>query len=659
MIVQETRIRTTSGHQAVSRHVLRGVRNEAIRVLCGSDWCLADWMKEARREGIRYGLRHIAFNPAQPMNDEALASFAARLCDELQADKERMTLVVHQKDGSTHGHLLLPEWQDDHVLSSRFSWQRLEKCARLEEIRLGHQLVPGRHDKAIARALRQEGKTAEAERVEAVLQGPASGAANLPTPTHASPDTPLSPAASASKRGPQPLPRAAYTSQSRRMTERQGLDLAEAKKTIASLWAQSDNQLHRFRALLKTNGWVMRAGDRQDTRKDAHIIETSDGVLIGSFTRLTKTRMKDFRQLLMDEAARPKCGDIRVAVKPLLERAALATAAMERHGEQRGLLLPPCEQLRRDPEAFARAAARVRPSPPSSKHPKIVSLDRIDELPPNFAHYIRQWKCEARACRRVLNARPPLAYGPRRSVDEQGSALFAKIEDTRRQLWQTGKQLQETRRERDALRDRVFVLSKKKRLSHLDEEIERLTKTLAEILRYLLETVFWHLGLRATPPEPLCLPVPTEREEANARLRRENSELLQKIVKRDTCREWLTDLCRQAEEARQQEIAAWKVRHVAQCDRAKRDLDLLDAIWKQPAKLPRATQAEIMKCKLTGNLEKAKYVTRTALRKLDEAEAERLAEEIKNAKAVPIAKALSLPPLKAPLGFEPNKPDSY
>jgi len=635
MIVQETRIRTTSGHQAVSHHVLKGARNEAIRVLCGSDWCLADWMKEARREGIRYGLRHIAFNPAQPMSDEALASFAARLCGELQADRERVTLVVHQKDGSTHGHLLLPEWQDDHVLSSRFSWQRLEKCARLEEIRLGHHLVPGRHDRAIVKALRQEGKGAEAERLEAVLQEPAADTANLPAPTPASPDTPLS--SSASKRLPQPLPRAAYTSQSRRIAERQGLDLAEAKKVIASFWAQSDNQLHRFRALLKTRGWVMRAGDRQDTRKGAHIIETADGVLIGSFMRLTKTRMKDFRQLLMDEAIRPKCGDIRTAVKPLLERSALETAGMKRHGEQSGLLLPPFEELTRDPEAFARAAAKARPSHSSPKKPKIVSLDRIDELPPNFAHYIRQWKHEARACRTVLNARPPMEYGPRRSVDEQGAALFAQIEDTRRQLWQTGKQLQKTRRERDALRERVFVLSKKRRLSHLDEEIERLSKTLAEILRYLLEIVFWHLGLRTTPPEPLCLPVPTEREEANARLRRENRELLQQIVRRETCKEWLVTLCREADRRRQEKIAAWKARHVTQCDRARRDLDLLKTIWMPPAKLPRATQAEIMKCKLTGNLEKARYVTRVALRKLDAAEAPQLTIELVSKEPMSIA----------------------
>lgn len=54
-----------------------------------------------------------------------------------QADPSHMTLIIHQKEETTHGHLILPEWQGDHVLSSRFSWIRLEK----EELRLGHALV--------------------------------------------------------------------------------------------------------------------------------------------------------------------------------------------------------------------------------------------------------------------------------------------------------------------------------------------------------------------------------------------------------------------------------------------------------------------------------------------------------------------------------------
>ncbi|MCP1220410.1 hypothetical protein NKW45_00945 [Acetobacter orientalis] len=95
-------------------------------------------MKEAKREGLTYGLRHIAFNPAQAMTDTELSEFADRLCEELGANKAYRALILHQKDSKRHGHLILPEWQHDHVLSSRFSYMRLEKVARLEEIRLGH-----------------------------------------------------------------------------------------------------------------------------------------------------------------------------------------------------------------------------------------------------------------------------------------------------------------------------------------------------------------------------------------------------------------------------------------------------------------------------------------------------------------------------------------
>ncbi|WP_336947625.1 hypothetical protein, partial [Asaia sp. HN010] len=86
---------------------------------------------------------------------------------------------------------------------------------------------------------------------------------------------------------------------------------------------------------------------------------------------------------------------------------------------------------------------------------------------------------------------------------------------------------------------------------------------------------------------------------------------------------------------------------------ARRDLDLLKAIWMPPAKLPRATQTEIMKCKLTGNLEKAKYVTRAALRKLDQAEAERLGEEMEREKAASVIEAPIPSSVKPSPTFDP------
>nr|WP_298794539.1 hypothetical protein [uncultured Acetobacter sp.] len=271
MIVKESRIRTKSGAGAIARHVLHGAKNEAIRVLSGSEWLLHDHMREAHREGLKYGLRHIAFNPEEAMTDKELAGFASRLCEELHADPEHLTLVVHQKNGSTHGHLILPEWQQDHVLESRFTWMRMEKVARLEEIRLGHKLVVGRHDKAIAKALRKEGHHHAAEQVDALV--PVSHDAK---------------------------PRAAYTSEARRITERQGLDLPALKKLVTSLWSQSDG-LKSFRAALKNHSLTLREGDRKETRPGAQIVETSDGVLVGSFTRLAKVKAAEFRKLLSEE----------------------------------------------------------------------------------------------------------------------------------------------------------------------------------------------------------------------------------------------------------------------------------------------------------------------------------------------------------------------
>ncbi|WP_249201600.1 relaxase/mobilization nuclease domain-containing protein [Gluconobacter sphaericus] len=348
MIVQETRIKTSSGHKAVSRHVLSGAKNEAIRVLLGSDYLLKDWMKEARREGIRYGLRHIAFNPAVSVTDEQLASFAERICAELSADPDRMTLVIHQKDGHTHGHLLLPEWQEDHVLSSRFSWQRLEKIARLEEIRLGHALVAGRHDHAIAKALRAEGHGDAADRIA----------------TLAPEDKSVRPVA-------------AYTSQARRITERQDFDLPTARREILSFWQASDNDLTAFRQLLATKNWHMRSGDRTDGRRDTHIIETQDGMLIGSFTQLTKVRMKEFRLLLEKEGSTAK-------------------------NRRKPLKLSSPSKAAKAPEPYSPPEdAQIIPLKRTGHTPKILSWAEPDRLPDGFRHYLEDWQKDFRASQEV------------------------------------------------------------------------------------------------------------------------------------------------------------------------------------------------------------------------------------------------------------------
>ncbi|GBR48603.1 HlyD family secretion protein [Gluconobacter roseus] len=467
MIVQESRIKTRSGHQAVSRHVLSGPKNDAIRLVVGSDYLLKDWMKEARREGIRYGLRHIAFNPSEYMSDGQLTHFANQICRELGADPERLTLVIHQKDGGTHGHLLLPEWQDDHVLSSRFTWQRLEKIARLEELRLGHDLVSGRHDKAIAKALREAGNPEAADRIAALVPEDISAP-----------------------------PVSAYTSQARRMTERQGFDLPAARHEIMAFWEKSGNDLKTFRQLLAKKNWRMRSGDRTDRRREAHVIETEDGMLIGSFTRLTKVRMKDFRLLLEEEAARPSPVDLRPIVKRLERRETRHQQRGERKRENEDLIWAPPAPLSVLDRQRLHDHAQREVDALRKRLPSIGSSRHAEQFSEGFQIYLQDWKQEMQAARTVLNARHPLErrYGPESPLDIQTECILRMMRDGWTRLEKANLAVAQARQRLDELEARKGLFSRKSRISEAEAQYRQALAQLAEILRYLVQFILLSSG---------------------------------------------------------------------------------------------------------------------------------------------------------------------
>lgn len=481
MIVKESRIKTRSGAGALSRHVLHGAKNEAIRVLAGSDWLMRDHMREAKREGLTYGLRHIAFNPAQAMSDAQLAEFAGRLCQELKADPSHMTLIIHQKDGLTHGHLILPEWQGDHVLSSRFSWMRLEKVARLEEIRLGHALVPGRHDRAIAKALRREGHHQVAEQIAALIPAPDT--------TH---------------------PRAAYTAQARRITERQGLDLPTMKKLVSALWSQSDG-LKSFRAGLAEHGLILREGDRKDTRPGAHIIEKNDGTLIGSFTRLTKLRMAEFRKLLAEEHSpeheKPKLDirSTRVPVRRIAENDQTGIFSAPNRSPKRIRLPrrnPMLEELKPKQMEDVDSTVTLQVVPPKPLYPLILSAEEA-----RLRRRIRQAIQDQQI---ILDQRAPEAdWTPlgrettiakwRESLTSYQIQLRTSFEHyiTARKEW---KQAEESRWQRMT-----------GQAGKLEKICQQLLLKFLEVLRFVVQALLHIVGLRSSPPEPVQ-PVLTERD---------------------------------------------------------------------------------------------------------------------------------------------------
>lgn len=548
MIIQESRIKTRSNAKAIARHVLHGPKNEAIRIMSGSDWLLHDTMREARREKLAYGLRHIAFNPAEPMADDQMAEFARRICHEFHGDPDHMTLVIHQKDGSTHGHLILPEWQQDHILDSRFSWIRLEKLARLEEIRLGHALVAGRHDRSIAKALRQDGKVHEAELIAA-----------------------LAPAQPADK------PRAAYTSQAHRTAERQGLDLPKLKQLVASLWNRSDG-LKSFRAALAEHDLTMREGDRKETRPGAHIIEARDGVLVGSFTRLTKLRITEFRKLLAEEQSAEQEKqklDIRSTRVPVrmtsendqTEILSAPDTSPARQGKSKRIKLPRrnpmLEELKRRQMEDVDRPAIVPHIPPKPLYPLILSVEEA-----RIRRRIRQAIQDQQA---ILDQRAPEANWAPLKRDEMLAKWREALTPYQKQLRSSFIRYRRAKKEWEQAEE-----SRWPRMTGRARKLEKIRQQLLleflEILRFVVQALLHIVGLRSTPPEPVRSILTKQDRPALEEFRKQYDAEFSAMADPEKLEPWLLYRFDRLVQARTDRIRQWDKAHQPAKERARLEI---------------------------------------------------------------------------------------
>ncbi|MCP1220425.1 hypothetical protein NKW45_01025 [Acetobacter orientalis] len=547
MIVKESRIKTRSDAKALSQHVLHGAKNEAIRVLAGSDWLMRDHMQEAKREGLTYGLRHIAFNPAQAMSDAQLAEFAGRLCQELKADPSHITLIIHQKEGTTHGLLILPEWQGDHVLSSRFSWMRLEKVARLEELRLGHALVPGRHDRAIAKALRREGHHQVAEQIAALIPAPDTA-----------------------------HPRAAYTAQARRITERQGLDLPTMKQLVSALWSQSDG-LKSFRAALAEHGLTMREGDRKETRPGAHIIETRDGTLIGSFTRLTKVKIAYLRKMLTEERSsqNEKTGlDIRSTRVPVhmtsendwTEILSAADTSLDSNRSPKRIRLPRrnpmLEELKRRQMEDVDSPVTLQPLPPKPLYPLILSAEEA-----RLRRRIRQAIQDQQI---ILDQRAPESDWTPLDRETTIAKWRESLTPYQKQLCSSFARYHRAKKEwKQAAESRWQRMTG--RAGKLEKICQQLLLEFLEVLRFVVQALLHVVGLRSLPPEPVR-PVLIERDRSALEdSRKQHDAEFTAMADPEKLEPWLQHRFGKLVLARTERIREWNKAHQAEKEQAKQE----------------------------------------------------------------------------------------
>lgn len=267
MIITGSRIATLSGAGAVGSHVLNGPANERIDVLQGCQADLNDMVTDAETHGARYALRHWKVSPKEGMTTADARVVAADLAKEFGADPSRLMIVEHQKPRAggagyeRHWHVIAPEVDPvaGRVLDSSWMRPRHEKLARIAEERLGHALVPGRWNAAVARAIAEQ-RPELAERVAAAAQ--------------------------------QTRPESGYTAAQHQVAARHGRSMPDDRLAVATAWQGSDSPL-AFAAALAEQGISVRAGHKAGT-----FIAERDGQLIGAIHRLTGEKKEQVSERL-------------------------------------------------------------------------------------------------------------------------------------------------------------------------------------------------------------------------------------------------------------------------------------------------------------------------------------------------------------------------
>jgi len=271
MIIGAVRHKVTSrsGPYALIRHVFEGKDNEEITVLQGGKHSVVTAYADAKAAGRTYSNRHFSVSPEEATTREQAEQVFQSVADEFGFDLDGATVVEHHKarqDGQgyeRHWHVIVPELRPDgSTLDSRFMRARQEKLGRLAEIRLGHPVTHGKHDKAVLAAMQREGLP-EAVRFAEVLRwrefGPGAG-----------------------------TPKSAYSSATHQILKRNGLSTPAIKAAISAAWATREEIGLSFSDVLHHVGIDLVPG-----RRAGAWVAIVDGVEVTALHRLLKVKSSE------------------------------------------------------------------------------------------------------------------------------------------------------------------------------------------------------------------------------------------------------------------------------------------------------------------------------------------------------------------------------
>ncbi|WKE48614.1 hypothetical protein [Gluconobacter oxydans] len=283
MIIGATRIRVSSksGPHALIKHVFEGKDNEAITVIQGGKHAVRAAHEDAKAAGRTYSNRHFSVSPEEATTRDQAVEIVAMMADEFGFDLDGATVVEHHKarqDGQgyeRHWHVIVPELRPDGTtLDSRFMRVRQEKLGRLAEIRLGHHVTHGKHDKAVLKAMEKEGLPEAQAFAEAVRWrefGPGAGE-----------------------------PKAAYSAEVHQVLRRNGIRTPAIKAAIVQAWAAREENGLPFKDMLHHVGIDLVPGKRPGAW-----VAVVDGVEITALHRLLKVKSSEMESEMAAQRKSP------------------------------------------------------------------------------------------------------------------------------------------------------------------------------------------------------------------------------------------------------------------------------------------------------------------------------------------------------------------
>ena len=191
-------------------------------------------------------LYHASINTRadERLTDEQRARAVDQLEEKLGLTGQARAVVMHEKEGRAHFHIVWARTDLDHMRAIRcdHNYRKHEEVARALEAEFGHARVQGAH-------VEREGKGRPAR-----------------TPSHAE----------------------------MQQAERTGLTPAEAKEQITAIWQRTDNG-KAFAAALEDQGWILARGDKRD-----FVVIDPYGEAHSLARRVDGAKAKDVRERMAD-----------------------------------------------------------------------------------------------------------------------------------------------------------------------------------------------------------------------------------------------------------------------------------------------------------------------------------------------------------------------